>query len=52
MRLLECTAGPVSQDPSAANVLTSPEDCRSPAESTFILFIHNSEINRAGKRPF
>ena len=46
----ECIAGPVSEDPSAVNVLTCPKHCRSLQESIFILFYH-SDIDRAVKSP-
>ena len=48
---LECIAGPVSEHPSAGNVLTAPKLCRSLRRSTFILLFHHSDIDRASERP-
>ena len=49
--LLKCIAGPVSEHPSAVNMLTGPKHYRSLQDSTFILLCHYSDIEKAGKHP-
>ena len=52
MCLLECIAGPASEHSSAVNALTGSKHFRTLQESAFILFFHNSDIDRATKCPY
>ena len=44
-------AGLVSEHPTAVHVLTGPKHYKSVQEGTFILLVHHSDVDRAGKRP-
>ena len=50
MWLLKCILSPVSEHPAAVNVLKGREHCKSLQETTFTLFFHHAEVNRAEKR--
>ena len=41
----------VSEHPPAVNILTVPKERKSLKQSTFIIFLNHSDIDRAGKRP-
>ena len=50
MWLVDCRAGPISENRSAVNVLTVHKHYASLQESSFILLFYYSVIDRAEKR--
>ena len=50
--LIKCIKCPVSENPSAVNILTSPKNCCNLQKITFILLFHHAEPNWVRKSHF